>query len=117
MKISHKTLIFFIGMLGILSLCSVVQATNPSEIPYLNDLPWIGGFAAGLGLLACCLLFLIPLIIAILICIWLYKDAEARGKSGILWVLLLLIASVFFNILGLIVVLVIWLIVRPKEKG
>jgi len=46
------------------------------------------------------------LIIFILIAIWVYKDAEKRGKSGVLW----LIIVILLGLIGLII----WLIVRPK---
>lgn len=42
-------------------------------------------------------------IIAILICIWVYRDAESRGMSGILW----LIVVILLGIIGLIVYLVV----------
>jgi predicted nucleic acid-binding Zn ribbon protein len=38
-----------------------------------------------------------------------YKDAEKRGKSGVLW----LIIGLLFGLIGLIV----WLIVRPPEPS
>ena len=38
------------------------------------------------------------------LCIWTYRDAEARGENGALWVIILLISG----LIGLIV----WLIVR-----
>jgi hypothetical protein len=41
-----------------------------------------------------------------LVAIWVYKDAEKRGKSGALWLIIVLL----FGILGLII----WLIVRPS---
>jgi len=44
-------------------------------------------------------------VIAILIAIWLYRDAERRGQSGVLWLIVAFIAGIF----GLII----WLIVRP----
>lgn len=47
-------------------------------------------------------------IIAILLCVWVYRDAESRGMSGVLWLIVVIIGSV----IGLIV----YLIVR-KEKG
>ena len=81
-----------------------------------RDIPILGGIAA-MGFFLCCVFLLIPLIIAILICIWIYRDAEKRGKQGILWVILLLLATFFLNIIGLIIVIVIWLIVRPPIKG
>ncbi len=42
-------------------------------------------------------------IIAILICIWVYKDAESRGMSGVLW----LIVVVLLGLIGLIIYLVV----------
>lgn len=55
---------------------------------------------------------LIPIvwiIISILLCIWVYKDAEARGESAVLWLIVVLITG----IIGLIV----WLVVRPDKKA
>lgn len=98
-------------------LASITTAEESDVPDWVSGLPFIGGFAAGLGLLICCIFFLLPLIIAILACIWIYKDAERRGKQGILWVILLLLATIVFNIVGFIVVIIIWLVVRPKETG
>ena len=71
----------------------------------------------GLGLTMCLIIFLIPLIIAILACIWIYKDAEKRGKSGAVWVLILILASFFGSFIGFIIVIVIWLATRPPIGG
>jgi Na+/H+-dicarboxylate symporter len=71
----------------------------------------------GIGLTICAIIVVVPLVIAILVAIWLYKDAEKRGKEGILWVVLLLIASLFLSFLGLVIVLVIWLAIRPPLGG
>lgn len=60
----------------------------------------------GLGLLFC-LIPIVWFVIAILLCIWVYRDAESRGMNGVLWLIVVLIAG----ILGLII----YLIVR-KEK-
>jgi MFS family permease len=46
-------------------------------------------------------------IIALVIAIWLYRDAEDRGQSGVLWLIVALIAGIF----GLII----WLLVRPPK--
>lgn len=68
--------------------------------------------------LTCCLIFIIiPFVIAILSCIWIYKDAEKRGKSGALWVILLIIASLLLSFIGFIVVIIFWLAVRPPIGG
>jgi len=52
----------------------------------------------------CCIVILIPIIIAILIAIWVYRDAESRGMSGILWLLVVIFVPYF---IGLIVYLVV----------
>jgi hypothetical protein len=64
---------------------------------------WVGlGFA---GLL--CLIPLVWFIISILLCIWVYRDAESRGMSGVLWLIVVIITG----IIGLIV----YLVVRKPE--
>jgi len=59
------------------------------------------------------LLWLVPAIIwfvvAILIAVWVYRDAEAKGESGILWLIIVLITG----IIGLII----WLIIRRDKPG
>ena len=71
----------------------------------------------GLGLTMCIIIVVIPLVIAILACIWIYKDAEKRGKQGGLWVLILILASLFLSFLGLIIVIIVWLVIRPPIGG
>ena len=56
-----------------------------------------------------CIIPIIWLIIAILIAIWVYRDAEKRGSSGVLWLIIVIIAG----IIGLII----WLVVRPPIGG
>jgi len=58
-----------------------------------------------LGGAACGAFFLVWFIIFILIAIWVYRDAEKRGKSGVLW----LIVVILLGLIGIII----WLIVRP----
>jgi len=48
-------------------------------------------------------------IVGILVLIWIYKDAEKRGQSGILWLLIVLV--------GGIVGLIVWLVIRPPIGG
>lgn len=55
-----------------------------------------------------CFFWIALLIVNILICIWVYKDAEKRGQSGILWLLVVLVAG----IIGIII----WLVIRPPER-
>ena len=66
-------------------------------------------FLFGLGIIAM-LCPLIWFIIAILICIWVYKDANSRGMSGVLW----LIITIILGIIGLIIYLVVR---KPKVPG
>lgn len=54
-----------------------------------------------------CLIPIIYWVIAILLCIWVYRDAESRGMNGVLWLLVVLVAG----LIGLIIYLVI-----RKEK-
>lgn len=66
-----------------------------------------GSALFGLGIMAMGICSIVWFIIWILIGIWVYKDAEKRGKSGVLWLILVII----LGIIGLII----WLVVRPKE--
>jgi len=117
----RNILLILICLLLTIILATAVQAQDEIDVPgwaedWANNFPVLGPTLVGLGIFLCCVFFLIPLIIAILICIWLYKDVEKRGKQGILWVLLLIVATLIFNVLGLIVVIVIWILVRPPLK-
>jgi len=62
----------------------------------------------GMGVLAC-FIPLIWFVIAILIAIWVYKDAEAHGMNGVLWLIVVLV--------GGLIGLIIYLIVRSGAKG
>lgn len=66
------------------------------------------GFAYGLGLFSL-LLGVVGLVLYIWSIIWAYRDAESRGKSGILVALLVALLSWPLS-------LVLWLIVRPQHK-
>ncbi|MEM3193762.1 MAG: hypothetical protein QXH97_02105, partial [Candidatus Bathyarchaeia archaeon] len=50
-------------------------------------------------ILAGCLASIIWFIINILLCVWVYRDAESRGMNGVLWLIVVLIGG----IVGLIV--------------
>jgi D-alanyl-lipoteichoic acid acyltransferase DltB (MBOAT superfamily) len=57
------------------------------------------------------LILLIPVvwfIVAILLCIWVYRDAKSRGMNGALWLIIVLIAG----IIGLII----YIVVREEKK-
>ncbi|HLE54743.1 MAG TPA: zinc ribbon domain-containing protein [Thermoplasmata archaeon] len=69
----------------------------------------------GAFLTVICALVIAALVVFIFLAVWLYRDAESRGMSGGLWVVILLLASLFFSFLGLIVVLIIYLLVRGQH--
>lgn len=56
----------------------------------------------------CCAAMLLWLIVWLYICMWVYRDAEARGSSGFLWAFLVLVFG--------IIPLIIWFIARPPLK-
>jgi len=61
------------------------------------------------------LAWIIFLILGLLLCVWIYRDANSRGMRGGLWVVAILIGSLFW--LGWLVVLVIYLLVRSSAHG
>ncbi len=70
-------------------------------------------FDAWLGII--CALVIAALVVFVIVAVWLYRDAESRGMSGGLWVILLLLGSFFLNFLGGIIVLVVYLIARGSH--
>ena len=94
-------------------LLSVTLSTIASAQDYED---WFGAddaAAASAGLFGlsalCCFIIAIPWIIWLILGIWVYKDAEKRGKSGILWFFIVFI----LGIIGLII----WIVVRPPIGG
>jgi hypothetical protein len=79
--------------------------------PDLPDLLLGGLVLGGICLLASWLIFLI---LGLLLCVWVYRDAQSRGMSGLFWVLLMLVGSFFW--LGWLVVLIIYIIIRKPKK-
>ncbi|MFH1101906.1 MAG: zinc ribbon domain-containing protein [Methanobacteriota archaeon] len=104
MEISKKVIVL-LGLLFSLGLSTIASATN--EWDYYDS-----GAAAGflgLSLMICAAFFIVYFVVFLLIAIWVYKDAEKRGKSGILWLILVIL----LGIIGI----VIWLVVRPPIGG
>jgi len=89
---------------------ATVGMTVVAQDEDIEDVPW-EFWGIGIAILAICMIII--LVIAIAIAVWLYKDAEKRGKSGALWVVLLIVAALVFNIIGVIAVIIIWILVRP----
>ena len=68
--------------------------------------PWA---ALGLFTGALCIIPILMFIIWVILAVWVYKDAEKRGSSGALWLIIVIITG----IIGLII----WLVVRPPIGG
>jgi Double zinc ribbon len=85
--------IFFVMPFGVFpSLNRVVHGTGTSMSEFFHGFGAIGRFT----------LFFLPAAFIILwgaVLIWVYRDAEKRGMSGILWLLLVLIG----NVIGLLI--------------
>jgi MFS family permease len=90
-------------------LLSITISTIASAQYDWEPTPADAGLFMGLGLMMCCIVGIIPLIISILIGWWMSKDATKRGKSGGLW----FIIGFFLGLLGLII----WLVIRPPIGG
>lgn len=101
-------------ILLLLCLNFTIVATNPYE-DILSD----GSFEefTDIVVFICVASLIIPLIISLLLGIWIYKDAEKRGKNGILWFIILFVFGVILNFIGIILVLIIWLTIRPPVGG
>ena len=52
---------------------------------------------------ALCALFVVIWVIFLLVAIWVYRDAESRGMSGVLWLIVVLL----FGLIGIIIYLVV----------
>lgn len=101
-----KSLNKFLGIgLAVLLMASLLAGTALAQEDTVEDWEWAGGLFAG----AFCLGWIVLFIVGIAIAVWVYKDAEKRGKSGALWLII--------NILIPIVGLIIWFIVRPPEPS
>lgn len=104
-----KKMAILLAALVIMSAAvTIVSAYDPEEYyeEYYGGYEEAAGFAVLGGIigLACIAIWFI---LAIILMIWVYKDAEKRGSSGVLWLLIVLITG----IIGLII----WLVVRPKD--
>lgn len=103
MKINKTTLIIG-AILTLVAISAIASAQTEVSMP--DDFSWgLFGLFAG----ALCIIPLILFVIWIILAIWVYKDAQKRGSSGALW----LIIVIFTGIIGLII----WLVVRPPIGG
>ena len=86
------------------SMGTTAQHNDTDNDSNWGDWNW-GMLGLGIGLI--CFLPIVVFIIAIAIGVWIYRDAEKRGKNGTLWLLV--------GLIGGLIGLIIWLIVRPPE--
>jgi len=107
-------LLIFLLAVGI---STVVSASDPYEYEWTEYNQDMFNTFFGLGLTMCLVIAIVPLVLAIVAAIWIYKDAEKRGKSGILWVILLIVLTLFLNFIGFIIGIVVWLVVRSPIGG
>ena len=106
MNNTKKVTILLLSLILTVTFATIASAQYDWE-PTSTDAA-AGWALFGLGLF-CIIIPVIWLIIALLIAIWVYKDAEKRGSSGVLWLIIVIIAG----IIGLII----WLVVRPPIGG
>ena len=100
-----------------LAITTVVSATDwngdgiddGSWEDYYGSAATEAGLLFGLSALICGVVVIAWFVIWLLIAIWVYKDAEKRGSSGVLWLLIVIV----LGIIGIII----WLVVRPPIGG
>jgi len=103
----YKTKKLAIVLMGILLTTAISTVASAADYTYTSsDAGWA---FLGLGITMCIVWAIIWLIIWILVGIWVYKDAEKRGKSGVLWLILVIL----LGIIGIII----WLVIRPPIGG
>lgn len=85
-NIVHGFFILILSLLGLLALTGNAAAQEDAAI------------LGGLGLI-CILVVLLPIILVIFIAVWVYRDAESRGMSGILWVLIVIFVPYFIGLI------------------
>lgn len=113
MRFARTLSIAILSIITVMAMIAVVVAAqNYTDVEqWLEDLSILG---LTFSLTCCAVTSLVALLIVILAAIWIYKDAEKRGKSGVLWVILMVIVGwLILPIIGIIIIAIIWLIVRP----
>ena len=106
-----------LSKLGIVALTLLVLSIAMSAVAtaQYDDYDWTyedSAEAAGIMALfggIMCFVVIGIWVVWLVLAIWVYKDAEKRGKSGILWFLIVF----FLGIIGLII----WLVVRGEKTS
>jgi Na+/H+-dicarboxylate symporter len=104
---NEKTILLILAGLFLFSI--VAASVNAQDFDSYYDDAEAFGLFGGLFAGAFCIIWIVILVVSLLIAIWVYKDADKRGSSGALW----LIIVIFTGIIGLII----WLVVRPPIGG
>jgi zinc-ribbon domain len=103
-----KLTIVLAGVLLITALSTIASAAdNPWDMWNTTNNPQAAGAFMGLAIATCVIFALIWFVVWILVAIWVYKDAQKRGKNGVLW----LIIVILLGLIGLII----WLVVRGEK--
>ena len=106
----NKSAVVLICIFTALALSSLASADEWDDwYDDYSDAQDAAGAFLGLSLIACAVGVIIWFVIWILIAIWVYRDAEKRGSSGALW----LIIVILLGLIGIII----WLVVRPPIGG
>jgi hypothetical protein len=105
-KNSIKLTIVLASVLLIAALSTIASA---ADYPWNYTNPANAGAFMGVAMVTCAIFALIWFVVWILVAIWVYKDAEKRGKSGVLW----LIIVILLGLIGLII----WLVVRGEKSA
>jgi predicted nucleic acid-binding Zn ribbon protein len=104
MKNSIKLFILLAGAILITTLSTIASAAdNPWDMWNTTTNPEAAGAFMGVAMVTCLIFALVWFIIWILVAIWVYKDANKRGKNGVLW----LIIVILLGLIGLIIYLVV----------
>lgn len=70
---------------------------------------------AALFLVFLVIALIVSVVIVILVAVWMHRDAKQRGESAGVWVTLFIVASLFGLVPFGILVVIIYLLTRPKE--
>ena len=105
MKLSLKrfVLIFILSLVGLVAFSGNVAADGEGEFY---------GFAFITLVLIC---LVASIIIAVLIGVWIFRDADSRGMNGTLWLVLVIVGAFLGGIIGLVIIIIIYLVVREEQ--
>jgi ABC-type Fe3+ transport system permease subunit len=71
--------------------------------------------AAETAVVGAIILFVVGVVLAVAVAVWMYKDAESRGKNGIAAALMPLL-SALYGIAAVLFVLCAWIVFRPDRR-